>query len=153
MTNMPKTSDHSKRAPIVHPKPLITVVKELYGTTFRCGKPDCRRPLYRLNDDTGETVLNSQVAHIHARREGGPRWKDGMSADDNRSASNLIALCLEHAFEIDQTPDLFPPDLLREWKAAQLEEFQELQKSWPLTDDEADEVRDRSFDAREHGGR
>lgn len=143
--------DPPARKKIVHPKPTGTVIKELYGTAFRCGKPDCKRPLYRVNDETGETVLNSQVAHIHARSEGGPRWKDGMSADENRSAPNLIPLCLEHAFEIDQTPDVFPADLLREWKAAQLAECRQLQKSWTLTDDEADEVRSRSFDAREHG--
>lgn len=149
--SMAAEADPQKRAPIVHPKPTDAVVKELYGTAFRCGKPDCQRPLYRLNDETGEAVLNSQVAHIHARSEGGPRWKDGMSADDNRSATNLIPLCLEHAFEIDQKPELFPADLLRDWKAGQLAEFKALHKSWPLTDDEADEVRSQSFGAREHG--
>jgi hypothetical protein len=104
-----------------------------------------------LNDETGETVLNSEVAHIHGRREGGPRWKEGMSADDNRSTQNLIPLCFEHAFEIDRSPDLNPADLLREWKAQQLAECRQLQKSWSLTEDEVDEVRRRSFEARDHG--
>ncbi|SMC95001.1 hypothetical protein SAMN05660733_02854 [Lentzea albidocapillata] len=70
---------------------------------FRCAKPDCSKPLYRMNNETGETILNGRVAHIHPRRRGGPRWKDEMTAEDNRSADNLLLLCEEHAFEIDDT--------------------------------------------------
>lgn len=141
----------TKRTGIVHPKPTLTVIKQLYGTAFRCGEPECRRPLYRVNDDTGDAVLNSEVAHIHARSEGGPRWEEGMTADENRSPSNLIPLCFEHAWEIDNSEDEYPADLLRSWKAAQLAECVALQKSWSLTDAEAEEIEQRSFEAREHG--
>ena len=136
---------------VVHPKPSPTVIKQLYGTAFRCGKPECRRPLYRLDDETGVTVLNSQVAHIHARSEGGPRWLDGMSSEDNRACENLIPLCFEHAWEIDQSEDLYPAELLREWKAAQLAECDDLRKAWPLTDSEAAEVQSKSFDEHTQG--
>lgn len=131
---------------VVHPKPSATVIKQLYGTAFRCGKPECRRPLYRLDDETGVTVLNSEVAHIHARSQGGPRWLDGMSSEDNRAPENLIPLCFEHAWEIDQSEDLYPAELLHEWKAAQLAECEDLRKAWPLTDAEAVEVQNKSFD-------
>lgn len=141
----------TKNTGIVHPKPTLTVIKQLYGTAFRCGEPECRRPLYRVNDDTGDTILNSEVAHIHARSEGGPRWKEGMTADENRSPDNLIPLCFEHAWEIDTSEDDYPADLLRSWKAAQLAECIALQKSWSLTDAEAEEIEQRSFEAREHG--
>jgi hypothetical protein len=146
-----KTAAKPKNKLIVHPKPTAIVVKQLYGTAFRCGEPECGRPLYRVNDETGETVLNSQVAHIHARSEGGPRWKEGMSAEENRSPDNLMPLCFEHAFEIDQSEKDYPAELLFGWKKDQLAECRELQKSWTLTDDEADEVRRRSFDSREQG--
>lgn len=147
----PKSPKPAKATGIVHPKPTATVIKELYGTAFRCGESECKKPLYRLNDDTGETILNSEVAHIHARSEGGPRWKPGMSADDNRSPANLMPLCFEHAWEIDQAEDDYPAELLHEWKTAQLEECRVLQKSWTLTDAEAAEVSQVSFDVREHG--
>ncbi|WP_146060353.1 hypothetical protein [Amycolatopsis sp. CA-128772] len=55
-----------KRKPIVHRKPVLATVRQLYGTAFRCGKPDCGKPLYKMNDETGETLLNSRVSHICA---------------------------------------------------------------------------------------
>ena len=73
-----------------------------------------------------------------------------MSEDDNRSPANLMPLCFEHAWEIDQAEDTYPADLLREWKAAQLEECRQLQKSWSLTDAEVSEVSRVSFDSLEH---
>jgi hypothetical protein len=74
-----------------------------------------------------------------------------MTADENRSPDNLIPLCFEHAWEVDKSEDDYPAELLRSWKAAQLAECIALQKSWSLTDAEAEEVEQRSFEAREHG--
>jgi hypothetical protein len=51
---------------------------------------------------------HSRVAHICARSEGGPRWAPQMSEEANRSGGNLILMCLEHATEIDETPEHFP---------------------------------------------
>jgi hypothetical protein len=138
--------------PIVHPLPSSTTVKQLYGTAFRCAKPDCSKPLYRMNNETGETILNSRVAHIHARRQGGPRWKDGMPSEENRSADNLLLLCEEHAFEIDGTSEHYPPELLHEWKELQLGEHREQPtRTWPLSDEEAREVAEVSFTPHELG--
>ncbi len=75
--------------------------------------------LYRVSE-TGSRVLNSQVAHIHARRKNGPRWNPAMTGEENRSYGNLIVLCLEHASEIDITPEQFPADTLRVWKRVQV---------------------------------
>lgn len=132
----------------VYPLPTPSTVRQLYGSAFRCGHPQCSRPLYKLSDDTGNRVLNSRVAHIHARRKGGPRWLD-MPAEENRAFDNLILLCIEHSYEIDEVPDLFPADMLREWKAAQIAEYDSLQRNWPISDDEATEVlvASESFDA------
>jgi hypothetical protein len=122
-----------------YPLPTTATVRQLYGSAFRCAHPDCNRPLYKLSDDTGDRVLNSRVAHIHARRQGGPRWLD-MPADENRAFGNLLLLCIEHSYEIDETPDRFPPDTLRRWKAAQIAEYDSLQRNWPISTDEATEV-------------
>ncbi|GAA2369559.1 hypothetical protein GCM10010170_070030 [Dactylosporangium salmoneum] len=76
--------------------------------------------MYRLNEQSGERVLNSHVAHIHARSEGGPRWDPSMREDDNRAPANLLLLCFPHAWEIDNLVDLYPADLLQEWKKQQI---------------------------------
>jgi hypothetical protein len=104
-----------------------------------------------MNNDTGETVLNSNVSHICACSEGGPRWDPEMSEEENRSESNLIPMCLEHAFEIDVTPEHYPVELLHEWKRAQIAEHFKMQKGWPLTDDEAQQVIEASFDPQDYG--
>ena len=126
--------------PIQHPPPTPRTFKQLYATAFRCAAPGCRQPLYRVNSATGETLLNSTVAHIHARSEGWARWKPDMTTKENRSPENLVPLCEPHAREIDATPDHFPATLLREWKKAQLAEFQRCQKGWEITDEQATEV-------------
>ena len=81
------------RRPVEHPEPTDATVKQLYATALRCGRPGCMQALYRLSD-TGERVLNSRVAHIHARRENGPRWNPMMAAEENRSYSWVPQNCL-----------------------------------------------------------
>ncbi|WP_433678046.1 hypothetical protein [Nocardia sp. CA-119907] len=137
--------------PIVHRKPTLSTVRQLYGTAFRCGMPECGRPLFRIDDETGDAVLNSHVSHICARSEGGPRWDPQMSEADNRDAANLIPMCMEHAYEIDQAPERFPVELLHYWKRLQIAEHQEVQKGWPLTDDEAVHVIEESFNSADYG--
>lgn len=137
--------DTARRRPVKHPEPTDATVKQLYGTALRCGRPGCMQALYRVGD-AGLRVLNSQVAHIHARRENGPRWNAAMTGEENRSYDNLIVLCLEHASEIDITPERFPAETLREWKRVQVATQERAAKSLPpLTDAEADEVIQRSF--------
>lgn len=68
-----------------------------------------------------------------------------MSEAANRDASNLIPLCETHAWEIDQTPQHFTADMLREWKKKQLAEYQSVQRSWTLTDAEVTDVVTVSF--------
>ena len=129
--------------PIVHAPPSQATVKQLYANAFRCAYPGCRRPLYKVDPDTGQRSLNSNVSHICARSEGGPRWDSSQSAEVNRSPSNLLLLCLEHAWEIDQPDRLtaFPAELLNTWKQRQLDDFDALGKQgWLLTSEMADEV-------------
>ena len=137
--------DTARHRPAEHPRPTDATVKELYATALRCGQPGCMQALYRVSE-TGVRVLNSQVAHIHARRENGPRWNPAITAEENRAYDNLIVLCLEHASEIDITPEHFPAEALREWKRVQVATQEQAAKSRPpLTDAEADEVIRRSF--------
>ncbi|MFF2308202.1 hypothetical protein ACFVVP_37570 [Streptomyces sp. NPDC058128] len=132
------------RSPIQHRKPTDSTVKELYATALICGIPDCREPLYRENPATGARVLNSRVAHIHARSEGGPRWDPAMSEEDNRDFGNLIPLCERHAYEIDATPQHYPAGLLRSWKKMQIEAHSRA-VGLTLSADEVAEVTAASF--------
>jgi hypothetical protein len=101
----------------VHSVPTEATVKYLYGVSSHCAYPDCDEPLYRSVEGLRERVRNSTVAHIHARRSGGPRWDEAMTADQNRAQENLLLLCLPHSVVIDAHPEAYPPGLLREWKA------------------------------------
>ncbi|MET9565636.1 hypothetical protein [Streptomyces tauricus] len=74
-----------------------------------------------------------------------------MTEEENRSEDNLLLLCIEHASEIDETPEHFPVDMLRQWKQAQLTEYLEVHRSWPLNDTEVAEVSAASFDPRRLG--
>lgn len=134
------TARSVRQKPIEHREPTPGTVRELYGTAFGCGKPDCGAALYAVDDSTGRRVLNSRVAHIHARREGGPRWNPEMSEADNRDASNLLLLCLLHAWEVDAIPEQYPAGVLRAWKRAQLDEYERVRAAWQITDAEAQEA-------------
>lgn len=126
--------------PAEHREPTPATIRQLYGSAFECGKPGCHRELYEADVDTGKHVLNSRVAHIHARREGGPRWNPHMSESENRDASNLLLLCLLHAWEIDDAPAQYPPSVLRAWKAAQLADYRDARKNWQLSDSDVAEA-------------
>jgi hypothetical protein len=133
--------------PTVHPRPTESTAKELYAKALGCAFPGCSEPLYREVSGQSGRQLNSRIAHICARSEGGPRWDPAMSTDDNRAAPNLLLLCLNHADEIDSA-DLvanYPADLLREWKSGQVEASAKAVARWRLTDDEAAEVVEKSF--------
>jgi hypothetical protein len=128
---------------MAHPLPTTTTIKELYGTASACAFPGCEQPLYRRS--AGVAVRNSEVCHIHARSEGGPRWDPGQSAEENRSARNLLVFCFAHHAEVDDPRRLvdFPPELLRSWKARQIGVA--AGHGYELTDEQASEVVAKSF--------
>jgi hypothetical protein len=132
---------------IEHPKPTESTVKFLYAHAFRCAYKGCRRPLYTIHNQTGDRTLNSRICHIHARREGGPRWDPQQSAEDNRSERNLIVMCVEHASLVDEQATLssHSAERLQEWKAQQLEEYDRLKQGWELDTNMAREAIDASF--------
>ena len=116
--NYPMAKSNSK---IQHPSPTLTTAKELYGAAVCCGFPECHEPPYKFVN--GAPALNSQIAHIHARSEGGPRWLATMSPQENQSKENLIILCHFHHGVVDDPSNehQYPADVLRQWKAAQIE--------------------------------
>ena len=132
--------------PIEHPRPTESSIKELYANALRCAFPGCREPLFVTRPGAVKRSLNSRMAHICARREGGPRWNPLMSADENRSPSNLVLLCIQHANEIDLPERIaeYPIASVTDWKAKQLTSFDKAAGGWELSDEEVAEVLQRS---------
>lgn len=118
--------------------PTKAMAKQLYGTTSKCGEPDCPEPLIRIVD--GRRTLNSRIAHIQGSAPDGPRADPWMTCDEVNDFDNLIVLCLFHADEVDQHVDEFPKEMLREWKARALADHEQLQHPVNLTDHELSEA-------------
>jgi len=138
---------------IEHPPPTEATVKYLYAHAFRCAYQGCLRPLYRMDEQTGERTLNSRICHIHARREDGPRWCPTQSGDDNRSEQNLLLMCVEHANAIDEPLTLaaYPAELLKKWKTEQIDEYDRLKQGWAVDTAMAKAAIDASFSNVEIG--
>lgn len=120
-----------------HPKPTASTVYRLYGSSLHCAFPGCAEPHIEVDKNTGVKICNTEVCHIHARRENGPRWDASQSADDNRSDSNLVLLCRKHHAVVDdrRNEQYYGPDLLKAWKAEQ-----EGQEGGPLAPDDLEAI-------------
>jgi hypothetical protein len=72
-----------------------------------------------------------------------------MSSEDNRSSGNLLLVCIDHSYEIDdnQRVHLYPKELLLSWKDQQLADYDKTSQGWQLTDVEAAEVIRESYNA------
>lgn len=63
-----------------------------------------------------ETLIGT-IAHIRAKSEQGPRFDKDQSEDENRSFSNLMAMCANHSKIIDGTKSGdFSVETLKKWK-------------------------------------
>ncbi|WP_182885385.1 HNH endonuclease [Microbispora sp. H10885] len=66
----------------------------------------------------GVPELNVEKAHIYAANPGGARENEQMTEDELDDFPNIILLCRPHHKRIDgRRRDLYPPELLQEWKA------------------------------------
>jgi hypothetical protein len=86
--------------------------KKLWGRAgSRCSI--CNSELTRLD---GVDSIVGDEAHICGHSEGGPRFNPTMPPDLRDGYDNLILLCKGHHKLVDDNPDIFSPDLLREMK-------------------------------------
>lgn len=110
-----------------HPTPN-TQKNVLAASGNQCAFPGCARLIFDIDHET----LIGTIAHIHARCENGPRFDPQQREDENRSFSNLIALCAEHSKIIDgpKWKD-FSVDRLLAWKAEHEERISQISDcSW-----------------------
>jgi|GEM_PF-3481057 len=104
-----------------HPLPTDATVYRLYGSSQCCGFPNCTERHIERDDRIGKKICNSQVCHICARSENGPRWDPSQTAAENRHDSNLILLCRKHHAWVDEpgADEYYTAKMMREWKEAQ----------------------------------
>lgn len=75
-----------------------------------CAFPDCDAPVF----DQGSVV--GEIAHIHGRKPSAARYEDVLSDEEINSIENLILLCSPHHKIVDDGPDEFDADRLRQMK-------------------------------------
>lgn len=114
-------------------KPVRELLARRVG--YRCSNPNCRVLTAGPGDGDDGTVDVGVAAHITAAAKGGKRYDPHLTKEERRSAENGIWLCQVHAKLVDDAPERFTVELLREWKrlseqAARLE-IEELDKGLP----------------------
>lgn len=96
----------------------------------------CRKPLVEREDEVGAYSFLGDVAHIHARRDGGPRADSSLSSEDRDHPDNLFLLCLNHHKLVDDHPNAYPVERLFEIKDLHLSWVQsQLANGTPWTSD------------------
>lgn len=70
-----------------------------------------------------------------------------MSSEANRSAENLLLLCIPHSHEVDEDETRSPAEMRGEWRIAQQQGCLDLLQSWTIRDAQAEEVARESSDS------
>jgi hypothetical protein len=95
-----------------HPTPA-TQKNVLAASGNICSFSGCTEIIFDLAHET----LTVTIAHIKARKEGGPRFDKNQSEEENRSFSNLTAMCAKHSKIIDGKHwKKFSVTILQSWK-------------------------------------
>lgn len=88
-------------------------IKILWGRVSGiCSNPSCRKELTKILEFEKSYNIG-EMAHIIARKEGGPR---GIIGGGSNSYDNLILLCPTCHTEADEAPEEFPIEMLHAWK-------------------------------------
>ncbi|MGA2504989.1 MAG: HNH endonuclease signature motif containing protein [Anaerolineales bacterium] len=83
----------------------------------RCAFPGCGESLLFVNtDDNNEKTVLSNIAHIVARTEDGPRGHYFLPVVQRDDESNLLLLCEKHHKIIDDQPQRYTVERLRQFK-------------------------------------
>lgn len=85
----------------------------------------CRKFLVQDASESGFYSLLGDVAHIHAKRDGGPRSDLELPQAERDKEPNLFLLCLDHHQLVDDHPEVYPPDKLRTIKSDHLSWIQQ----------------------------
>ncbi len=82
----------------------------------RCSNPGCRRITTGPRSDTQRIVNIGVAAHITAAAGSGPRFDPSLKLEQRKAVDNGIWLCQNCAKLVDNDPDRFTVQKLRQWK-------------------------------------
>lgn len=80
-----------------------------------CGNPACHKDLFTLSE-TGKILNIEELAHIIGQSQDGPRGEEDLPLDERDKFENIILLCPTCHTLIDKNPELYPVEVVREWK-------------------------------------
>ncbi|MFP3619171.1 hypothetical protein [Burkholderia sp. SIMBA_051] len=84
----------------------------------RCSFSGCGIRTSAPGEDSPSAIVSIGVAaHIHAASPGGPRYLEGMKANERSDIANGIWLCSNHSILIDREPNRYTADVLRTMKS------------------------------------
>ena len=83
----------------------------------QCAFPGCTSILVEPGIGEAGPAVVADTCHIHARRPGGKRWKEGLTEEELNSIDNLILLCKNHHAIVDSQPEFYTAERLRRWKS------------------------------------
>jgi hypothetical protein len=84
----------------------------------RCAFPDCRKECIIVGQNPATPVLTSEIAHIIASSDDGPRGDSNFPESERDRYNNLLLLCHEHHRLVDDEDNYhdYPAVQLRRWK-------------------------------------
>lgn len=81
-----------------------------------CPFPGCKTRIVVPESEFDDAAVVSEIAHIHARSKGGPRFSTLMSAAERDHHSNLLALCPTHHTLADKQDSTYTANEMKIWK-------------------------------------
>lgn len=95
----------------------------------QCAYPGCKNPVILPSTVESDALVLSQICHIYALNEDGPRGKAGLKESELNAPDNLILFCPTHHVIIDGQFETYPAELLKQWKMTHESEIQKRHSS------------------------
>ena len=95
--------------------PVKTVKILCARSQHRCAFPGCTRPLTGRVEDFD--FFFGEICHIEGVKKKAARYNPERRRENLNDLENLILLCPEHHKVVDELPEKYPADRLREFKA------------------------------------
>lgn len=96
----------------------IRTRKMLWGRSAnRCNFPECKRELVMDATETDDESIVGEECHIVARETDGPRGNSDLTGEQRDKYNNLLLLCNVHHKLIDDQPNKYTVDALKEMKS------------------------------------
>lgn len=101
------------------------VVKMLYAHSGNeCANPSCHAKLVYVEDN----AKDEQICHIEAASSKGPRYNPNQTEEERNGYDNLILLCHKCHDMIDNNPEKYTVELLKQWKKEHEDKYKNANK-------------------------